>query len=185
MKDFLPILLLAGIIMLIVGMAYDQPVNAQVSESATQPLQANVTETVAITATWNGQENGTINLGNLPADNVEKEWEGGDTAEQVHSYSNVAIDLYVKALGDLANGTNTISLSNLKYGDYGASVSKTSFTTAYAKVLEGWGPPAPLGSLTVPVDLYLTVPLAARPGLYTTTIFHAAVQAGGTAPTTP
>jgi len=185
MKDFLPILLLAGIIMLIVGMAYDQPVNAEVSPSATQTLQANVTETIAITATWNGQENGTINLGDLPADNVEKKWEGGDTAEQVHSYSNVAIDLYVKASGNLANGTNTIPLSNLKYADYDASVGKTSFTTAYTKVLEEWGPPEHLGSLTVPVDFYLTVPLAARPGLYTTTIFHAAVQAGGEAPTSP
>lgn len=185
MKDFLPILLLAGIIMLIVGMAYYEPVNAQVSESATQTLQANVTETVAITATWNSAENGTIDLGNLPADNVEKEWQGGNTAEEVHSYSNVAIDLYVRASGNLTNGTNNITISNLKYADYGASVSKTSFTTTYVQVLGNWGPPEHLGSLTVPVDLYLTVPLGAVPGLYTTTIYHAAVQAGGTAPSSP
>lgn len=72
MRAFAPLLLLGAIMMCIVGMTYEQPVTAEVSSSATQPLQANVTETIAITATWNGQENGTIDLGNLLADNIEK-----------------------------------------------------------------------------------------------------------------
>lgn len=185
MRAFAPLLLLGAIMMCIVGMTYEQPVTAEVSSSATQPLQANVTETIAITATWNGQENGTIDLGNLLADNIEKKWEGGDTHEQVHTYSNVPIDLYVRAAGDLQSGSNSISLDLLKYADYGQNVAKASFTTSYVKVLSGWGPPSQYQHLTAPVDLFLTVPFATPPGLYTTTIFHAAVQEGGTAPTTP
>ena len=181
-----PIVFLAAMMMIIAGMVYCQPVTGQVSPSATQPLQANVTETVAITAQWaGGEDNSTINLGDLPADNMEKSWPGGSSGEEVSTYSNVAIDLYVRAAGDLANGTNTIPLDLLKYADYGASVSKASFTTSYVQVRSDWGPPAQFGSLTVPVDLFLTVPFATPPGLYTTTIYHAAVQAGGTAPTTP
>ncbi|MGB9845204.1 hypothetical protein [Methanothermobacter tenebrarum] len=186
MRSFAPLFLLAAIMMSIVGMAYYQPVTAQASESTTQTLQANVSDTIAITATWAGTENGTINLGNVPADNFERSWEGGDTAEQVHTYSNVAIDLYVRAAGDLTKGADKIALDNLKYDGYANdTLQKTAFDTTYALVKAGWGPPSQGAHLTVPVDLFLTVPFATPPGVYTTTIYHAAVQAGGTEPTTP
>lgn len=186
MRGLLPLILLGGLMMLVVGALYYQPVTAQASPSATQPLQAEVEPTVAIAATWaGGGDNSTIDLGSLPADNMERSWDGGSSGEEVHTYSNVYIDLYVRASGDLQNGSNSIPLDNLKYADYGAGVSKSAFDTVYALVKEDWGIPSQSGSLTVPVDLYLTVPFATLPGLYTTTIYHAAVEANATAPTTP
>ncbi len=186
MKNLMPFYLLAGLVMLVVGMLYYQPVNAEASPSATQTLEAEVEPTVAIAAEWaGGGNNSTIILSDLAADNMERSWSGGSGGEQVHSYSNVAIDLYVRAAGDLTNGSNTISLDLLKYADYGASVSKTSFTTEYVRVLLGWDPPSQSGRVTVPVDLFLTVPFATPPGVYTTTIYHAAVQENAEQPTSP
>ncbi|MGB4362636.1 MAG: hypothetical protein WBI71_02115 [Methanothermobacter tenebrarum] len=177
---------MAGLVMLVVGMLYYQPVNAEASPSATQTLKAEVEPTVAIAAEWAREgNNSTIILSDLAADNMERSWPGGDDGEQVHSYSNVPIDLYVRANGDLTNDSNTISLDLLKYANYGASVPKTSFTTEYVMVLESWGPPSQGEQLTVPVDLYLTVPFATPPRVYTTIIYHAAVQENGEQPTSP
>lgn len=159
---------------------------AAASPSSTQQLQAEVEPTIAIGAFWKGgANNSTIYLLDLLADNQEYTWEGGADGEQVRHSSNVAIDLYVRAAGDLQNGTNTISLSNLKYADYGDNVAKTAFTTTYALVRENWAPPAQGSEAIIPVDLFLLVPFATPPGNYTTTIYHAAVETGGTAPSSP
>jgi len=184
MRGFLSILLLAGIMMFIVGMAYDQQVNAQ--DSTTQALNVTVDPTIAIAATWaSGGNNTTIDLGHVPADNVEKNWPGGSNGEQVYTYSNIAIDVYTRASGNLRSGANNISIALLKYANYGENVAKTSFTTSYAKVKSNWAAPNQGSYLSVPVDLFLTVPFATPPGLYTTTIYHAAVQANATAPSSP
>lgn len=162
------------------------PVFAAASPSSTQELQAEVEPTIVIGAFWQGgANNSTIYLLNLMADGQEYFWEGGSDGEQVRHSSNVEIDLYVRASGNLANGTNNITLSNLKYADYDAGVAKTAFTTSYVLVKEEWAVPNIGGELVIPVDLYLTVPFATPPGTYVTTIYHAAVQTGSTAPTSP
>jgi len=50
---------------------------------------------------------------------------------------------------------------------------KLHLQLSYVQVKSGWGLPDQFGSLTVPVDLFLTVPFATPPGLYTTTVYHA------------
>lgn len=182
MRSLLAVLILA----VVLSVASFSPVFAAVSPSSTQQLEAEVEPTIAIGAFWmNGANNSTIYLLDLLADNQEYSWEGGASGEQVRHSSNVAIDLYVRAAGDLTNGSNSISLSNLKYADYGDNVLKTAFTTSYVRVRENWSAPTQGNELTIPVDLYLLVPFATPPGNYTTTIYHAAVETGGTAPTTP
>jgi len=178
--------LMAVLLISVILMGSVPGVFAAVSPSSTQQLQAEVEPTIAIGAFWKGgANNSTIYLLDLLADNQEYTWDGGSDGEQVRHSSNVAIDLYVRASGHLANGTNTISLSNLKYGDYDAGVSKTAFTTSYALVKENWAPPSQGSEAVIPVDLYLLVPFATPPGNYTTTIYHAAVETGGTAPSSP
>jgi hypothetical protein len=179
-------LLAVLILSVVLTVASFSPVFGAASPSATQQLEAEVEPTIAIGAFWaNGANNSTIYLLDLLADNQEYSWDGGASGEQVKHSSNVAIDLYVRAAGDLTNGSNTIPLSNLKYADYGASVAKTAFTTSYVRVRENWPAPSQGNELTIPVDLYLLVPFATPPGNYTTTVYHAAVQTGGTAPTSP
>ncbi len=86
------------------------PVFAAASPSSTQELQAEVEPTIVIGAFWQGgANNSTIYLLNLMADGQEYFWEGGSDGEQVRHSSNVEIDLYVRASGNLANGTNSIT----------------------------------------------------------------------------
>lgn len=178
--------LIAVLLLSVILLGSFPPVFAAASPSSTQELQAEVEPTIAIGAFWSGgANNSTIYLLDLLADNQEYSWEGESQGEQVRHSSNVAIDLYVRAAGNLQNGTNTISLSNLKYADYGGNVAKTAFTTNYTLVKENWAAPSQGSESTIPVDLFLFVPFATPPGNYTTTIYHAAVETGGTAPTSP
>jgi hypothetical protein len=84
--------------------------------------------------------------------------------------SNKESDLMVMCQGDLTatdNSSNTISLDNLEYDGFGnSSLSHKAFTTTYTHV-RSWN-----GTITVPVNLYLTVPIGTKPGTYQTTIYY-------------
>lgn len=141
--------------------------------SQTQQASGNVTSLVAITTLWNNNEGSDINFGDLIANNAQATITGNET---VKDYSNVNIALSTYATGPLSNGTETISLANMLYSDYGASVPDTAFTTTPATV-KTWATPDQATTPTVPVTYKITVPWNTKPGVYTTTIYHVAQAA--------
>lgn len=175
-----------GIIMLTLIMIVGAfPAFAASSASSTQTVQVTVNPTIAIAAQWKGgANNSTITLGSYDADGLTTTFTGGATGEQLFTYSNVPIDVYTKASGNFANGTNSIALSNFQYT--GNVSGQTAFTLSYVKAFSNWAK-APVGSYNVaPINLYLTVPFGTDPGNYSTTVYFSAVTAGNaTAPTTP
>jgi len=156
------------------------PAFAATSSSSTQQVTVSVDPTIAIAATWaNGGNNSTISLGALTADGIQKTFSGGATGEQLYTYSNIAIDVYTKASGDLTDGSNTIALSNFLYKG-GSATTATPFSTSYAKMYNNWAK-APQGSYNVaPIELDLTVPFGTAPSSYTNTVYFSAVNAGNT-----
>jgi len=142
--------------------------------TATQDVTVTVSESVQIIVIWNGTENNpfTLNVYALPG--REYYWPGGVEGLQIKSLSNVPIDLYVKAEGDL-KGPGIIPIENLKYADYGSGVPKTPFKKDYALVKKDWKV-RNLEESIIPVDLYLDVPIGTPPGAYSVKIYHVAVK---------
>ena len=159
---------------------------AQTTSSATQQVQVTVDPTVAIAATWNNKgNNSTIDLGALDADGLQTTFNGGASGEQLYTYSNVPIDVYTRASGDLASGSNTIALTNFLYKDSTGTATQKAFTQTYAKIHEGWAAASQSGPNIDSVDLALTVPFGTASGNYTSTVYFSAVQTGQAAPSTP
>lgn len=183
MKKILGIIPIALILCFAVFLAAGDN-QAIAAPSATQNVTVTVPEHIAINASFNGMgNNSTITLGTILADNVQQPFTGGATGEQVSTRSNVQIDLWTKASGDFSStelGADYIELSNFMYSDYnGAIGTATPFTTSYAKVINDWAKPHPVtdgGILTVPVDLYMTVPWGTAPATYNTTVYHSAIR---------
>ncbi|MDP3035351.1 MAG: hypothetical protein Q8M97_09665 [Methanobacteriaceae archaeon] len=174
-----------GIIMLTLIMIVGAfPAFAASSASSTQTVQVTVNPTISIAARWNsGENNNTISLGSLDADDLTTTFTGGVNGEELFTYSNVPIDVYTKATGPLANGSNVIALTNFQYS--GNVSGQTAFTTSYTKVFSNWAK-APIGSYNVaPLNLYLKVPFGTNPGNYSTTVYFSAVGFDAAAPTTP
>lgn len=161
------------------------PAFAAQTTSATQQVQVTVNPTIAIAATWNsGVNNSAINLGALDADGLQNTFAGGAKGEQLYTYSNIPIDVYTRASGDLTSGSNTIALSNFLYKD--SDGAQKEFTPTYAKIHEGWAAATQSGPNKESVDLALTVPFGTAAGNYNSTVYFSAVSAGTTpAPSTP
>lgn len=138
-------------------------------------VQVKVNSQVAIAANWDSEaDNSTINLGSVEADNAQNAWVGGIYGEQLFSYSNVKIDVYTRASGNLTDGNKSIPLSNFLYqgGDVGIV---TPFSMNYTRLIDDWDK-VKLGIPDiVPINMYLTVPFGTEPGNYTTTIYFSAV----------
>ncbi len=147
------------------------------TSSMTQMITVNVPEYIGISSTWNGDESSSIDLGNLSFNGLENSWQGGVSGLQLRSLSNVNIDLYIKASGNLTDTDTgaTIPLSNLYSAGYDNSKAKAPVTTNYKKVINGWARPSDENKF-IPVDLYLTVPLGTKPGTYITTIYYTAIK---------
>lgn len=161
------------------------PAFAAQTTSATQQVQVTVNPTIAIAATWNNKgNNSTIDLGALDADGLQTTFTGGASGEQLYTYSNVPIDVYTRASGDLASGSNTIALSNFLYKD--STGAQKEFTQTYAKIHENWAAATQSGPNKESVDLALTVPFGTAAGNYNSTVYFSAVQKGtSSAPSTP
>lgn len=123
----------------------------------------------------------SINLGNRIADGLESSHLSVTQVNATGSDFNIqreTLNLYVRATGDLSDGTYTIPLNNLKYDGFSnSSLPKTSFTTTNARI-QSW----PLeGFLWVSVsksvygNYYLTVPMGTASGTYSTTIIYTAM----------
>ena len=176
-KKILGVMALA--LVMIVGAC---PAFAATSQSSTQAVQVTVDPTIAIAAKWNsGLDNSTINLGALTADGIQKTFTGGATGEQLYTYSNVAIDVYTKASGDLTGSSGSIALSNFLFNGGNVVSGPTAFTTSYARMYNSWDK-APLnpGYNVAPIDLSLTVPFGTAPGNYSNIVYFSAVNAGNT-----
>ncbi len=108
-----------------------------------------------------------IDLGNRIPNGEKKAYPG---AASLELSSNEEADLMVMCQGELTatdNPSNTISLENFEYDGFGnASLSPKAFTTTYTHV-RSWN-----GTVTVPVNLYLTIPIGTKPGTYQTTICY-------------
>lgn len=109
----------------------------------------------------------TLNLGTVAPDGVERSYQDATTVT-VRYFLAYDDHLYVRANGDLrsANGS-TIPLSNLKFST--PDVSKRSFTTSDYTIGNYSGL---LGSLTVPMSFYITIPRYTDPGTYSVTIIY-------------
>ncbi len=143
--------------------------------SATQDVTVTVAENVQIMVIWNGRENSNPFIFNVYVWGTgEYHWPGGPEGLQIKDLSNVPIDLYVKAEGDL-QGPGTIPIENLKYADYGAGLPKTPFKKQYALVKKNWKVKN-LKDAIIPVDLYLNVPPNTPAGTYSVTIYHIAIK---------
>jgi hypothetical protein len=159
------------------------PAFAAQTASTTQQVQVTVNPTIAIAATWeNAGNNSLINLGSRDADGLQTTFAGGASGEQLYTYSNVPIDVYTKASGDLTSGTNTIALSNFLYKDSTGTNEQTAFTQTYAKIHENWPAATQSGPNVDSVDLALTVPFGTASGNYASTVYFSAVQAGQAGP---
>jgi hypothetical protein len=145
------------------------------SQDQSLPVQVTVNSQVAITANWNSTgDNSTINLGSLEADGFQKSWNGGINGEQIFSYSNVKIDVYTRASGDLTSGNSSIPLNKFLFT--GGDISTpTPFATNYTQIIDDWSK-AQGNPNTAPITLYLTVPYGTEPGKYNTTVYFTAVQ---------
>jgi hypothetical protein len=163
------------------------PAFAAQTTSATQQVQVTVNPTIAIAATWNsGANNSAINLGALDADGLQTPFAGGASGEQLYTYSNIPIDVYTRASGDLTSGKNIIALSNFLYKDSTGTNAQTAFTQTYAKIHGNWDAASQSGPKVDSVDLALTVPFGTAAGNYNSTVYFSAVSAGTTpAPSTP
>lgn len=147
-------------------------------------VQVTVNSQVALAANWNSSgANSTINMGSLQADGSQQSWTGGINGQQLYSYSNVKIDVYTRASGNLTNGNNSIPLNKFLY--QGGDVSTaTPFTTSYTQIIDNWDKSH--GSPNIaPINLYLTVPYGTEAGTYTTTVYFTAVQQNAPIPNSP
>ncbi|KAF5079759.1 hypothetical protein DSECCO2_126050 [anaerobic digester metagenome] len=163
------------------------PAFAASSSSSTQTVQVTVDDTIAIAAKWNsGLNNSTIDLGALTADGIQKTFAGGAAGEQLYTYSNVAIDVYTKASGDLTGSSGSIALSNFLYKG-GSATTATAFTTSYTKMYEDWDKAALNSGYNVaPIDLSLTAPFGTAPGTYSNIVYFSAVKSdNNTVPSLP
>lgn len=140
------------------------PAFAASSSTATQTVIVNVNPTVAITVT--------------PLLNYTVDADGSSNAKTstITSTSNVAIDVYTKALAFTPSGTDSLTLNDFTYGG-------TAFTTSYAKMITALAK-APKGSSTTSAQtLTVIAPLGTAPGTYNTTVTYTAVVNGATGPT--
>ena len=162
------------------------PAFAAQTTSTTQQVQVTVTPTVAIAATWkNGGNNSEIGLGSLDADGLQTTFAGGASGEQLYTYSNVPIDVYTRASGDLASSSDSIALTNFLYKDSTGTATQTAFTQTYAKIHENWAAATQEGPNVDNVDLALTVPFGTASGNYASTVYFSAVQTSQAAPSSP
>ena len=100
----------------------------------------------------------------------------------IDTKSNEVIDVYTWASGDLTNGSNIIALNpNFAYR-YNNTGSFIHLSTSPTLVINNW-PSDPSGHRPPMIINYqLTVPFGTEPGVYTTTVYTAAVSSGNLAP---
>ena len=118
-----------------------------------------------------------INFGNTLPDGSTLTFNG-----TIDTKSNENIDVYTWASGDLTNGSNIITLNHnfvYRYNDTGSFIQLSTTPTL---VINNW-PSDPSGHKP-PIDInyQLTVPFGTEPGIYTTTVYTAAVSSGDLAP---
>jgi len=142
------------------------------STSATQTVTVTVSSTVSITAP------ATITFGAVAADGST--YTQGDT---ISSTSNVAIDIYTKALAWTGGISSPLALTDFQFQN--ATLTNTIFTTSYQKVITNLAKAPKSGVITSSNNLLITVPFGTDPASYSTTIYDSAVSTGGTAPTSP
>lgn len=143
--------------------------------SAVQEVRVTVPESVEIMVLWKGEEVGnSFTLTATVEPGKEYTWPGGPQGLQIKDLSNVPIDLYIKAEGDL-QGPETIPIQNLKYANYGTNLPKTPLTTTYTPVRKNWTARDERNAV-VPADIYLTIPPFTAPGEYRVKIYHLAIK---------
>lgn len=144
--------------------------------SATQDVTVTVQDNIQIITIWNGKETTNPFTFNAHIKSWgEYYWPGGPMGLQIKSLSNVPVDLYVRAEGDLQGPEGTIPLENFKYANYGSGVPKTPFREEYALVKKHWKVES-LEDAIIPVDLYLDIPFGTPPGTYSVKIYHIAIK---------
>ncbi|MEM4524742.1 MAG: hypothetical protein QXH54_00035 [Methanothermobacter sp.] len=146
------------------------------ASSASQDVTVTVTETIQIKTIWKGTETTNPFTFNVYVGSWgEYYWPGEQGGLQIKSLSNVPVDLYVRAEGDLQGPGGIIPIENLKYANYGSGVPKTPFQKYYVLVKKHWKVENPTEAI-IPVDLYLNIPPGTPPGIYSVNIYHIAVK---------
>ncbi|MBE2899303.1 hypothetical protein DNK57_00435 [Methanothermobacter thermautotrophicus] len=111
----------------------------------------------------------TISLGTVYPDGIERSYPNAVTVTVTYLFA-FGDTLSVRGSGDLVNTADSslrIPLYNLKFST--PSLSKRSFTTSDQTIMTYSGL---IGSKSVTMDLYITVPPYTDPGTYQTTLIY-------------
>ncbi len=100
----------------------------------------------------------------------------------IDTKSNKNIDVYTWASSDLTSGSNIIALNPNFVYNYNNTGSFIPLSTTPTLVIDNW-PSDPSGHRPpMAINYKLIVPFGTEPGVYTTTVYTAAVSAGNLAP---
>lgn len=168
-KKILGVMALA--LVMIVGAC---PAFAAQQNNATQAVTVTVNPTLSISV------NSPVNFGSLDADGLTT-----TQTSTLTSKSNIAIDVWVRALNFQANQTaaDPLTLTDFTYG-----ASSTAFLNTYQLPtdLTNIGKAPKNSQIAKTLALNINVPFGTSPATYNTTVYYAAVPHGQTtAPTTP
>lgn len=118
----------------------------------------------------------TMNFGSTIPDGSTLTFNG-----TIDTKSNENIDVYTWASGDFTNGSNIIALNpNLVY-KYNNTGSFIPLSTTPTLVINNWLSDPSGHRPPMNINYQLTVPFGTEPGVYTTTIYTAAVSSGNLA----
>jgi hypothetical protein len=147
--------------------------SAASSNNASQAVTVTVKPTISISI-----DTPTLDFGALDAD-------GLSTIKNtvLTSNSNVAIDVWTRALNFAPSGASALTLSDFAFSNGGAY---TTYTNSYQMLFTNI-PKAPKtgAAPTRTANQRITVPLGTDPGQYNSTVYYSAVVNGAAAPTLP
>ena len=148
-------------------------VSAASSNNASQAVTVTVKPTISISIDTN-----LVDFGSVDAD-------GLSTIKNtvLTSNSNVAIDVWTRALNFVPSGASALTLTDFAFSNGGAY---TTYTNSY-QILFSNIPKAPKtgAAPTKTANQRITVPLGTDPGQYNSTVYYSAVVTGATAPKAP
>ena len=162
--------IMALVVMIFVGVC---PAFAATSNSTSQTVTVKVNPTIAI----------SVDTPSLDFGPIVPDGSSNTMTPLLTSKSNVAINVWIKALNFQSN--NTATSDDLNLTDF--TFDGTAFNGAYQLPTEFTGLlKAPKkGATTASLPLKITVPVGTSPADYNSTIFYSAVQVGQLAPATP
>ncbi len=146
--------------------------SAASSNNASQAVTVTVKPTISI----------SINTPNLDFGALDADGLSTTKNTVLTSNSNVAIDVWTKALLFSPVNTDGLTLADFTFSN---STTFTAYTNSYQMLFSNMAKAPKNGVTTGTANQRITVPLGTDPGNYTTTVYYSAVSKGAAAPTLP